>query len=75
MKLPTYSPYLNSIGRALVLLADLHKEPSLPVSVRDQNRFELGVGQIPSRTPRCYTRAFGDGPSNFEPWSSDVDDT
>ncbi|GFY28069.1 transposable element Tc1 transposase [Trichonephila clavipes] len=22
-----------------------------------------------------YTRAFGDGPRNFEPWSSDVDDT
>ncbi|GFT41824.1 hypothetical protein TNCV_1666871 [Trichonephila clavipes] len=22
-----------------------------------------------------YTRAFGDGPHNFEPWSSDVDDT
>ncbi|GFT07101.1 transposable element Tc3 transposase [Trichonephila clavipes] len=21
------------------------------------------------------TRAFGDGPRNFEPWSSDVDDT
>ncbi|GFU48966.1 hypothetical protein TNCV_523281 [Trichonephila clavipes] len=24
---------------------------------------------------RSYTRAFGDGPRNFEPWSSDVDDT
>ncbi|GFW99062.1 hypothetical protein TNCV_3008321 [Trichonephila clavipes] len=24
---------------------------------------------------QCYTRAFGDGPRNFEPWSSDVDDT
>ncbi|GFV86717.1 hypothetical protein TNCV_3964471 [Trichonephila clavipes] len=23
----------------------------------------------------CYTRAFGDGPRNFEPWSSDEDDT
>ncbi|GFX67506.1 hypothetical protein TNCV_3463951 [Trichonephila clavipes] len=22
-----------------------------------------------------YTRAFGDGPRNFEPWSSDMDDT
>ncbi|GFY34134.1 hypothetical protein TNCV_2504371 [Trichonephila clavipes] len=22
-----------------------------------------------------YTRAFGNGPRNFEPWSSDVDDT
>ncbi|GFV67687.1 hypothetical protein TNCV_4623671 [Trichonephila clavipes] len=22
-----------------------------------------------------YMRAFGDGPRNFEPWSSDVDDT
>ncbi|GFU94218.1 hypothetical protein TNCV_1302681 [Trichonephila clavipes] len=27
-----------------------------------------------SKSP-CYTRAFGDGPRNFEPWSSDVDDT
>ncbi|GFT87593.1 uncharacterized protein TNCV_4302211 [Trichonephila clavipes] len=25
--------------------------------------------------PTSYTRAFGDGPRNFEPWSSDVDDT
>ncbi|GFW43482.1 hypothetical protein TNCV_4768351 [Trichonephila clavipes] len=30
--------------------------------------------------PQCpsilsYSRAFGDGPRNFEPWSSDVDDT
>ncbi|GFU74558.1 hypothetical protein TNCV_616041 [Trichonephila clavipes] len=24
---------------------------------------------------KIYTRAFGDGPRNFEPWSSDVDDT
>ncbi|GFV01709.1 hypothetical protein TNCV_2774051 [Trichonephila clavipes] len=24
---------------------------------------------------QVYTRAFGDGPRNFEPWSSDVDDT
>ncbi|GFU92717.1 hypothetical protein TNCV_2892261 [Trichonephila clavipes] len=24
---------------------------------------------------RSYTRAFGDGPRNFEPWSSDEDDT
>ncbi|GFU97112.1 uncharacterized protein TNCV_2125461 [Trichonephila clavipes] len=23
----------------------------------------------------CYTRAFGDGPRNFERWSSDVSDT
>ncbi|GFV03711.1 hypothetical protein TNCV_1876591 [Trichonephila clavipes] len=22
-----------------------------------------------------YTRAYGDGPRNFEPWSDDVDDT
>ncbi|GFT32154.1 hypothetical protein TNCV_428021 [Trichonephila clavipes] len=29
-----------------------------------------------NRTPDlCYTRAFGDGPRNFEPWSSDVNDT
>ncbi|GFW01584.1 hypothetical protein TNCV_4084991 [Trichonephila clavipes] len=24
---------------------------------------------------RCYTKAFGDGPRHFEPWSNDVDDT
>ncbi|GFW97422.1 hypothetical protein TNCV_4990991 [Trichonephila clavipes] len=24
---------------------------------------------------KSYTRAFGDGQRNFEPWSSDVDDT
>ncbi|GFU44711.1 hypothetical protein TNCV_1612951 [Trichonephila clavipes] len=27
------------------------------------------------RPVASYTRAFGDGPRNFEPWSSDVDDT
>ncbi|GFX15600.1 uncharacterized protein TNCV_2130881 [Trichonephila clavipes] len=26
-------------------------------------------------SPLPYTRAFGNGPRNFEPWSSDVDDT
>ncbi|GFT79116.1 hypothetical protein TNCV_3094711 [Trichonephila clavipes] len=26
-------------------------------------------------TLRPYSRAFGDGPRNFEPWSSDEDDT
>ncbi|GFX39610.1 hypothetical protein TNCV_2103541 [Trichonephila clavipes] len=25
--------------------------------------------------PLCCVRAFGDGPRNFEPWSSDEDDT
>ncbi|GFV09818.1 hypothetical protein TNCV_2598721 [Trichonephila clavipes] len=25
--------------------------------------------------PTNYTRTFGDGPRNFEPWSRDVDDT
>ncbi|GFV51422.1 hypothetical protein TNCV_3465481 [Trichonephila clavipes] len=24
---------------------------------------------------KCYRRVFGDGPRNFEPWSSDEDDT
>ncbi|GFW65590.1 DDE_3 domain-containing protein [Trichonephila clavipes] len=28
-----------------------------------------------NRIEHVYTRAFGDGPRNFEPWSSDVDDT
>ncbi|GFW52998.1 hypothetical protein TNCV_2822991 [Trichonephila clavipes] len=31
---------------------------------RERNRFQ-----------KSCTRAFGDGPRNFEPWSSDVDDT
>ncbi|GFV25673.1 hypothetical protein TNCV_3851571 [Trichonephila clavipes] len=26
------------------------------------------------RRDESYTRAFGDGPRNFEPWSSDVDE-
>ncbi|GFY32596.1 hypothetical protein TNCV_673511 [Trichonephila clavipes] len=26
-------------------------------------------------SPVCYTRAFSDGPRNFEPWSSDEDET
>ncbi|GFY15766.1 hypothetical protein TNCV_1284111 [Trichonephila clavipes] len=29
----------------------------------------------PIRRRRSYTRALGNGPRNFEPWSSDVDDT
>ncbi|GFX23715.1 hypothetical protein TNCV_3596571 [Trichonephila clavipes] len=28
-----------------------------------------------TKTLFSYTRAFGDGPRNFEPWLSDVDDT
>ncbi|GFU53138.1 hypothetical protein TNCV_3023611 [Trichonephila clavipes] len=33
-------------------------------------------GFEPTRfTSRSYTRDFGDGQRNFEPWSSDVDDT
>ncbi|GFV27594.1 hypothetical protein TNCV_3189121 [Trichonephila clavipes] len=37
----------------------------------------VDLAQPVHRTPDlCYTRAFGDGPhGNFEPWSSDVDDT
>ncbi|GFW62402.1 uncharacterized protein TNCV_290761 [Trichonephila clavipes] len=35
--------------------------------------------KIPSTLPmmwgQCYKSAFGDGPRNFEPWSSDEDDT
>ncbi|GFX50753.1 hypothetical protein TNCV_2723371 [Trichonephila clavipes] len=33
------------------------------------NRLNINVALF------SYTRAFGDGPHNFEPWSSDVDDT
>ncbi|GFX10085.1 hypothetical protein TNCV_4539561 [Trichonephila clavipes] len=36
--------------------------------------FEEGFHQ-PIKLTKHYTRAFGDGPRNFEPWSSDVDDT
>ncbi|GFT99531.1 hypothetical protein TNCV_3239671 [Trichonephila clavipes] len=30
---------------------------------------------LSARACRFYTRTFGDGPRNFEPWSSDEDDT
>ncbi|GFT93096.1 hypothetical protein TNCV_4400861 [Trichonephila clavipes] len=33
-----------------------------------------GNGEIVVFTYAGYTRAFGDEPRNFEPWSSDVDD-
>ncbi|GFX44096.1 hypothetical protein TNCV_4118921 [Trichonephila clavipes] len=36
---------------------------------------QVGVGKLTFEFFVCYTRAFGDGPRNFEPWSSDVDDT
>ncbi|GFW57168.1 uncharacterized protein TNCV_540851 [Trichonephila clavipes] len=39
---------------------------------REFNRFELVNINVALFS---YTRAFGDGPRNFEPWSSDVDDT
>ncbi|GFW68478.1 hypothetical protein TNCV_3300201 [Trichonephila clavipes] len=35
---------------------------------------EIGL-VINGMNAKVYTRAFGDGPRNFEPWSSDVDDT
>ncbi|GFU97647.1 hypothetical protein TNCV_4455331 [Trichonephila clavipes] len=35
----------------------------------------LGRFDSPADLAIHYTRAFGDGPRNFEPWSSDVDDT
>ncbi|GFX13362.1 hypothetical protein TNCV_2191191 [Trichonephila clavipes] len=41
----------------------------LPPIKNTWHPLEWYVGQ------HTYTRAFGDGPRNFEPWSSDVDDT
>ncbi|GFX19753.1 hypothetical protein TNCV_2076601 [Trichonephila clavipes] len=46
---------------------------SCPVHVR-LTKEGLKTLLIPS-TALSYTRAFGDGPRNFEPWSRDVDDT
>ncbi|GFU53061.1 hypothetical protein TNCV_3098451 [Trichonephila clavipes] len=41
-----------------------------------ERRYTTWCFSIPPRCTRySYTRAFGDGPRNFEPWSSDVDDT
>ncbi|GFW21664.1 hypothetical protein TNCV_4281791 [Trichonephila clavipes] len=39
------------------------------------HEFESSATEDPLSRGAVYTRAFGDGPRNFEPWSSDVDDT
>ncbi|GFS95553.1 hypothetical protein TNCV_3922911 [Trichonephila clavipes] len=41
----------------------------LPQTLEEEEELNINVALF------SYTRAFGDGPRNFEPWSSDVDDT
>ncbi|GFX08037.1 hypothetical protein TNCV_1237171 [Trichonephila clavipes] len=51
-------------------------ETKSPIDI--QRKFRHCYGSKPpdaKSIKRCYARAFGDGPRNFEPWSSDVDDT
>ncbi|GFW02794.1 hypothetical protein TNCV_3731941 [Trichonephila clavipes] len=59
------------------------KAEFVPNSVVNPIEKEM-CGSLRSKSPKkissweiseLYTRAFGDGPRNFEPWSSDVDDT
>ncbi|GFT90944.1 hypothetical protein TNCV_4995231 [Trichonephila clavipes] len=58
--------------------------PRLPATVRDLEIALLEewnsipqslIDNLIASMANSYTRAFGDGPRNFEPWSSDVDDT
>ncbi|GFW97685.1 uncharacterized protein TNCV_1424491 [Trichonephila clavipes] len=44
-------------------------------TMRQERPRALRGWQTRDQWNRRYTRAFGDGPRNFEPWSSDVDDT
>ncbi|GFU90053.1 hypothetical protein TNCV_2439401 [Trichonephila clavipes] len=57
-----------------VLLAPCHDEFRGPRSDYVRQR-ERGVSEYYSVALFSYTRAFGDGPHNREPWSSDEDDT
>ncbi|GFS54612.1 hypothetical protein TNCV_2749131 [Trichonephila clavipes] len=55
-------------SRVLVILDGRRPSQDLPLGQ------DIVTGdEVPQH--QCYTRAFGDGPRNFEPWSSDVDDT
>ncbi|GFY35220.1 hypothetical protein TNCV_5045941 [Trichonephila clavipes] len=49
------------------LLSDKNAKVFCPVTLKVRVNFNV--------TLFSYTRAFGDGPRNFEPWSSDEDDT
>ncbi|GFV41673.1 hypothetical protein TNCV_3628241 [Trichonephila clavipes] len=44
--------------------------PVPPKTRRVGQRCTLNLSRAETSS-RCYTRAFGDGPRNFEPWSSD----
>ncbi|GFV57815.1 uncharacterized protein TNCV_3071941 [Trichonephila clavipes] len=47
---------------------DLYEDPLMVLDF-------LRVNEIMDLVQPSYTRAFGDGPRHFEPWSSDQDDT
>ncbi|GFT55678.1 ccmar2 transposase [Trichonephila clavipes] len=45
------------------------------VGISIGGRNDLHIIQKVNLADQSFTRSFGDGPRNFEPWSSDVDDT
>ncbi|GFX32519.1 hypothetical protein TNCV_2174371 [Trichonephila clavipes] len=51
------------------------EEQSKLNTVLNKSRERLEVGVNTNVALFNYTRAFGDGPCNFEPWASEVDDT
>ncbi|GFW47247.1 uncharacterized protein TNCV_57001 [Trichonephila clavipes] len=83
IRIVTESPYENNSPRSVPFntqLSDRHRRLISTTSIKGGKNFshlwteECGEVYI-TGAEESYTRAFGDGPRNFEPWSSDVDDT
>ncbi|GFW51022.1 uncharacterized protein TNCV_3593041 [Trichonephila clavipes] len=56
------------------LMSNLALDPLHVTSVEAQtSSFWCGTEVMTGGCQLSYTRAFGDGPRNFEPWSSDVE--
>ncbi|GFT87221.1 hypothetical protein TNCV_3543851 [Trichonephila clavipes] len=53
---------------------NLEEDSDAVQELMDSHSQEQTMDLIEIHEQNC-TRAFGDGPRNFEPWSSDVDDT
>ncbi|GFU01571.1 hypothetical protein TNCV_655191 [Trichonephila clavipes] len=69
---------MSSKRRGLVVLGSGEENPRVLFRDSDQEsktRIRKNALRTGPRQAVDYTRAFGDGPRNFEPWSSDVDDT
>ncbi|GFW97461.1 hypothetical protein TNCV_4991371 [Trichonephila clavipes] len=71
-----WSPFRNDLLQGLIAVSEL-VQPVIrfPTS---QGNFDPGVKHVSctsSMLESNYTRAFGNGPRNFEPWSNDVNDT